>query len=190
MDLIHYKLNPVLLIYLKSLKRDVCVFLIQHEWRIGKVLQFYYTSGNGQKSQQCKETSINLKQTVKTLVLCVIGSAGILPYLYKHTHYQAITELYTSYSSLVNDYAFTLSDKCFKLIQAKESVDVTQGVLLKDSAKIKLPCAKYITLSEESVIYLSKFIIYLLKQSCFTNRQTCNEDFFKIKFGKNMAATI
>ena len=137
---------------------DVCVFLIQHEWRIGKVLQFYYPSGKGQKSQQCKETSINLTTNSKNIgVVCSWFSWH--PPLSLQTYSLSSDDRTTSYSSLVSDYAFTLSDKCFKLIQAEESVDVTQGVLLKDPAKIQLACAKYITLSEESVLYIQENLL-------------------------------
>ena len=143
LNLIHYKLNSVASDKASDLPQklevvqigDISVFLTKNEWKIGKILQFYYQSGKTQNSQQCKETSINLT-TVKILVLCVLGLAGTP--LSLQTYSLSSDDKTTSYSSSVSDYAFTLSDKCFRLVQGEELLDVTQGVLLKDAAKIQL----------------------------------------------------
>lgn len=72
---------------------DVCIFQIKQEWKIGKILHFYYQSGKTQKSQQCKETSINLTTNSKSIGVVCSWFSWHPPYLYELTHCQVMTKL-------------------------------------------------------------------------------------------------
>ena len=62
-----------------------------------------------------------------------------------------------SQSCSINNYVFTLSSRCFQLLQMeKPDGIVPQGILTNDVVKVELLCAKLITLSEESLLYIEK----------------------------------
>ena len=62
-----------------------------------------------------------------------------------------------------------MSDRCFKLVQTEKSVDVTESVLPKDAAKIQLACAKYITLSDECLLFIQENLSQNLPTTCSNN---------------------
>jgi len=59
----------------------------------------------------------------------------------------------TATSFRLNEYAFTLSEKCFAILQT-EIMAKTSSVMVQNSLRIDLVCAKYVTLSNESLHFL------------------------------------
>ena len=85
------------------------------------------------------------------LLLFVPGLVGTLHYHCKLSHRVYEEELLQSYS--INNYVFTLSSSCYQLLQKEKPVGIVpQGILTNDVAKVL--CAKLITLSEESLLYI------------------------------------
>ena len=135
---------------------DICVFSMQGRRKIGKVLQFHFDEGKTQKAQQCSQTYFDLAtNSKKVAVVCSWFSWH--PPLSLQTFSLGNNEKDLSQSYPINNYVFTLSSRCFQLLQMeKPDGIVPQGILTNDVVKVELLCAKLITLSEESLLYIEK----------------------------------
>ena len=135
---------------------DICVFKTQGKWKIGKVQQFFYPEGKTQKARQCSQTVFNLT-TISKDVGAVCSWFSWHPPLSLQTFSLGIDDRSLSQSCSIVDYAFTLSDECFQLLQMEKPVDsAPQGILMNDSVNTQLMCAKLITLSNETLSFIEE----------------------------------
>lgn len=144
---------------------DICVFNNQRKWKIGKVLHFCHHEGKTQKARQCSQTSFDL--TVKDKGVAVVCSwFSWHPPLSLLSFSLGSNGANVSQSCSISDYAFTLSSECFELLQTENPVDsAPQGILMNDAAKTQLMCAKVITLSNESLLYIEKNLLQITSNS-------------------------
>ena len=134
---------------------EVCVFQKknQTEWTMGKVLHFFYHTGKSNKAQQCKQSSLHVDSN-KDSILVVCSLFQWHPPLSLQTYVlSADHSMPTASSFRLNEYAFTLSEKCFAILQT-EAVTAIPSMMVQNSLCIDLACAKYVTLTNESSQFL------------------------------------
>ena len=134
---------------------DVCVFQKYRcgEWKIGKVLQFFYHSGKTPKAQQCKQTSMKFisDDTNNVSVVCTwfIWHAPLSLWTF------VISPSSTSHHCVINEYAFTLTEGCFEL-QQMEDCEADGSIIAQHSNRLKLACSYILIISEESMQFLEE----------------------------------
>ena len=144
---------------------DLCVFKKPQceEWKIGKVLQFFYLTGKTNKTQQCKETCLKLNSVGKnTAVVCAWFTWHIpLP-----LRTFVLSANPTSHFCLINEYAFTLSAGCFEILQT-EDIPQSSSIMGLNTTQVELACAELLTVSEKSMVFLKENLKQTKDNECY-----------------------
>jgi len=134
---------------------DVCIFQKKNStgWSMGKVLHFFYHTGKSGKAQQCKASSLNIDSNKdNTSVVCILfhwhPPLSLQSYVLATEHDMTAATIFR-----LNDYAFTLSEKCFSILQTEE-IPAIPTVMKQNSLWIDLACAKHVTLSNDALQFL------------------------------------
>jgi len=154
---------------------DVCVFQKKDrtEWTMGKVLHFFYHAGKSNKAQQCKQSSLHVDSNKDSIsVVCFLFQwhppLSLQTYVLSADH-----SMPTASSFHLNEYAFTLSENCFAILQT-EAVPAIPSVMMQNSLRIDLACAKYVTLTNESSQFLEdklRNVVTILNESEDNNNE-------------------
>ena len=134
---------------------DVCIFQKKNStgWSMGKVLHFFYHTGKSGKAQQCKASSLNIDSNKdNTSVVCTLfhwhPPLSLQSYVLATKHDMNAATIFR-----LNDYVFTLSEKCFSILQTEE-IPAIPTVMMQNSLRIDLACAKHVTLSNDALQFL------------------------------------
>ena len=152
---------------------DICVFQTPQciEWKVGKVLQFFYPSEKTSKAQQCKETSIKLNNIGKNTAVVCAWFTWHIPLSLRTFVFSANP---TSHYCLINEYAFTLSKGCFDVLHIEGSFEYdhqNSSIMVQNTTQLELVCAKFLTISEESMLFLEENL-----RRSNRNNECCNEN--------------
>ena len=120
---------------------DICVFQNTScsEWKLGKVLRFFYHNDKNSKGQQCKLSSLHVydnKQNV-SVVCCLFFwhvPLSIRTFVLLPDH-----NVTTSYTFRLDTYKYTLMEGCFEILQAERKLDsYLQSVMTQNTAQVDI----------------------------------------------------
>ena len=133
---------------------DVCVFRDAScdNWKIGKVLQFYYQTGKTAKAQQCTLARITLSEGKNVGVVC----AWFVWRIPLSLQTFMLSDNPSSHSCMIEQYAFTLSEGCFKMEHCCNADAWKSSIISHSNRNVELMCAKFLTLSDKAISFLQE----------------------------------
>ena len=131
---------------------DVCVFRDTRcdNWKIGKVLKFYYPSGKTAKAQQCTLTHITLSEGKNVGVIC----AWFVWRIPLSLQTFMLSDNPSSHSCMIEQYAFTLSEGCFEMEHCSNADAWKSSIISHNNRNVKLMCSKLLKLSDKAISFL------------------------------------
>ena len=138
---------------------DICAFRFPEcKWKLGKVLQFCYTSEQTKMKRQYKETSYDKNsETKQTGVMCSWFNSTNSKIFELNADSGTIEHTIETHSFLsVKSYLCTLSRGCFESLDCREAS--SSKIFTLDASRIALMTAHKVTLTTTAIDHITTFM--------------------------------
>ena len=134
---------------------DMCVFAIDKDIKIGRVLQFAYLTEKQKKIRQCKDKTVAIKCNNEIGVLCTWFIK--VPQLERVFTLQSSPSSDTHFYVTLETYICTLGKSSLMSMETVRQI-TNETYALTESDKVSLVSAKEMTLSETSFNYITQLL--------------------------------